>query len=74
MRDLRQYARNTNVRLLAGFVLLLLIVGIGLIFIIYGRNAALMGILCILGGLLPLGLIFLLLLGVEAIAKKANDE
>jgi len=74
MRDLRKYARSTNVRLIIGFVLLLLIVGDGLIYLIYGPGAAVTGVLCILAGLAPLVLIYILLLIVELIAKKANDE
>ncbi len=52
-RDLRQYARQTNVRLMIGALFLLFVVGDGLIYLIYGRGAALMGLLCLLGGLLP---------------------
>ena len=74
MRDLRKYAKSTNIRLIVGFVLLLLLVGVGLIYLIYGPGAAVTGFLCILAGLAPLVLIYFILLVVEAIAKKANDE
>ena len=49
-RDLRQYARQTNFRLIVGFILLLFIVGDGLIYLFYGQGAALMGLICLLGG------------------------
>ena len=39
-RDLRKYARQTNIRLGVGAVLVLLIVGLGLIYFIYGPGAA----------------------------------
>ena len=68
-RDLRQYARQTNLRLIIGFMLLLFIVGDGLIYIFYGRNAALMGLLCLLAGLIPLVLILLTLWLIDWVAK-----
>lgn len=74
MRDLRKYAKGTNFRLVVGFVLLLLVVGDGLIYLIYGPGAAVTGVLCILAGLAPLLMIFVLLSVIEIIAKKGNDE
>jgi len=74
VRDLRKYAKGTNFRLVVGFVLLLLVVGDGLIYLIYGPGAAVTGVLCILAGLAPLLMIFVLLSVIEIIAKKANDE
>lgn len=74
MRDLRKYAKNTNFRLLIGFIILLLVVGDGLIYVFYGPRGALLGLLCILAGILPLGLIYLLLLALDMIARRANDE
>lgn len=68
-RDLRQYARQTNLRLIAGFLLLLFIVGDGLIYIFYGRNAALMGLLCLVAGLSPLILILIALWVIDRIAR-----
>ena len=71
-RDLRKYARQTNVRVGVGAVLLLLIVGAGLIYLIYGPGAAVSGLLCLLAGLLPIGLIFLSLALLDWIQKRAN--
>lgn len=68
-RDLRHYARQTNLRLIIGFILLLFVVGDGLIYIFYGRNAALMGLLCLLAGLSPLVLILLTLWLIDWIAR-----
>ena len=73
-RDLRKFSRNTNVRLGIGFVVLLLLVGDGLIYLIYGTGAAVMGALCILGGLAPVILIAGLMLIIDQVVKKANDE
>jgi hypothetical protein len=73
-RDLRKYARQTNVRLLAGALLLLFVVGDGLIFVIYGKNAAVMGLLCLFAGMLPVGLILLVLALLEWVTKKAGRE
>ncbi len=73
-RDLRQYARQTSTRLWVGFLLLLFIVGDGLIFAIYGKNAALMGILCLVGGTTPLLLIALIFWGFEWIVKRVREE
>jgi hypothetical protein len=68
-RDLRKYARQTNLRLMAGFLVLLFFVGDGLIYIFYGRNAALMGLLCLVAGLSPLGLILIALWIIDWIAR-----
>ena len=71
-RDLRRYARQTNVRLFAGGLLLLFIVGDGLIYIFYGPASALTGFLCLLGGLFPLVLIWLALWLLEWITNHAD--
>lgn len=73
-RDLRKYARDTNVRIGVGAVLLLFIVGVGLIWAIYGFGAAVSGMLCILAGLIPIGLIFLVFFGLDWIVKRANTD
>ena len=43
MKDLREYAKQTNVRLALGAFILLFVVGVGLIWLIYGENAAGLG-------------------------------
>jgi hypothetical protein len=74
MRDLRQYARSTNARLIVGGLLLLFIIGDGLIFVIYGPSAAVSGLLCFGVGLVPIALIALSLWIIEWIVKRANSE
>jgi len=74
VRDLRKYARQTNTRLIVGGILLLFIVGIGLIYLLYGPAAASMGFLCMGVGLIPLLMIFLFLWVIEWVTKKANDN
>lgn len=51
--DRRKYARQTTYRLVIGFLVLLFVVGDGLIYIFYGRGAALLGLLCLLAGMIP---------------------
>ncbi|MDD5466696.1 MAG: hypothetical protein PHS96_02705 [Anaerolineales bacterium] len=74
MRDLRRYARQTNTRLIAGAILLLFVVGLGLIALFYGPGAAGMGLVCLLLGLSPLVLIWLALSLVEWAARRGNSE
>lgn len=71
-RDLRKYARQTNIRLGVGAVLILLIVGTGLIYYIYGPGAAVTGLLCLLAGLSPIVLIVLSLAILDWIHQRAN--
>ena len=73
-RDLRKYARDTNLRLLAGFILMLFIVGGGLIYLFYGLQGMIFGLLCLLAGLIPLVFIGLLLWGMEWVVKRANED
>ena len=73
-RDLRKYMRDTNIRIVIGAILLLFIAGLGLIWLIYGFGAAVTGFLCILAAFVPIGLIFLVLLGMDWIVKRANPD
>jgi hypothetical protein len=71
-RDLRKYASQTNIRLILGGILLVFLVGDGLIYLFYGRYAALIGLMCLFIGLMPLVLIWLMLMVLEWITKKAD--
>jgi len=72
--NLRKYSSQTKSRLVLWFVILLFTVGLGLIWLIYGREAALLGLLCLLGAGIPIGLIALFMLGLDKIVKKNNQE
>jgi hypothetical protein len=73
-RDLRRYTRQTIFYLVLGGILLLLFLGDGLIYLIYGGNAALFGVLCILAGLAPVVLIILVLWIIDWVVKRSNEE
>ncbi|MDO9128936.1 MAG: hypothetical protein Q7U34_03630 [Anaerolineales bacterium] len=73
-RDLRRYTRQTNIRLILAGLFLLFIVGDGLIYLIYGRGAALMGLLCLLAGLIPVALTLLIMLLLDWVAKRVKEE
>jgi len=73
-RDLRRYARQTNIRLVLGALLLVFLVGDGLIYLIYGRGAAVMGFFCLIAGLIPVLLTFLILFLIDWIVKRGNRE
>lgn len=68
-RDLRKYAAQTNLRLILGAFFLLFVVGLGLIWLLYGFRAAALGLLCLFGAIVPLGLIFFFIFGLDAILK-----
>lgn len=73
-RDLRRYTQQTNLRLFLGVLIVILLVGDGMIYVFYGRGAALTGLLCIFAGLAPLGLIWAFLRLLDWIVKRANEQ
>ena len=73
-RDLREFAKQTNIRLGIGAVILLFVVGIGLIYFIYGPGAAGIGLLCLIGSLVPIALIMISLYGIDWILKRARPK
>ncbi len=56
-----------------GLLILLFLVGDGLIALFWGWKSALMGVACILLGLVPLILTLLILWGIEWFVKKKQD-
>ncbi|UCF59684.1 MAG: hypothetical protein JSV37_07895 [Anaerolineaceae bacterium] len=52
-RDLRAYARTTQFRLLLGALFIIVVVGNGLVLLIYGSEAGRSALLCTGIGLLP---------------------
>jgi hypothetical protein len=71
-RNLQKYSRQTNLQLIGGALVLLFIVGDGLIYWLYGSQAALMGFLCLLAGLTPVVLVVLIILLLDWITKRAT--
>lgn len=73
-RDLRAYAKQTNVRLAVGAFALLFGVGLGLIYVIYGAGAAVTGALCLLGSLFPILMILFAIYGIDWIVRRARPK
>ena len=71
---MKEFARQTNVRLIGGALILLFGVGLLLIYVVYGRGAALVGLLCLLGALIPIGLILGSLYAMDWIVKRARPK
>ncbi len=74
MKDLREYARQTNIRLALGAFILLFVVGVALIWAIYGGNTAGMAFTCLLAALFPVILILSIFLAIEWILKRARPK
>ncbi len=73
-RDLREYAKQTNIQLIVGAFILLFGVGIGLIYLIWGPGAAGIGFMCMLAGLLPIALILVVLYGMDWFVKRGRSK
>ena len=74
MKDLREYTKQTNVRLVLGAFILIFVVGVGLIWLIYGENAAGLGFVCLLAALFPVILILFVFVAIEWILKRARPK
>lgn len=74
MRDIRSYSKQTLLRSVIGGLLVIIIVGDILIYIFYGRDAAIFGLMCILIGMIPILFVWLILLGLEWIIKQREDS
>lgn len=72
MTDLKKYDNQTISQLIIGGIIIVFLVGDGLIYLIYGQQAALMGLLCLVGGLVPMGLIMGVIWFMDWIVKRAN--
>jgi TM2 domain-containing membrane protein YozV len=69
-KDLREYSKKTRTRLVFGSLALIFVVGDGLIYLLYGKEAGLFGLVCTLGALLPVLLIIALLEIADKVVKK----
>lgn len=72
-RNLRTYTRGTTMRLIIGGAFLLVLVGNGLIWLLYGGMAALQSLICMGTFLIPIGLIALALTIMDRIVRKYRD-
>ena len=72
-RDIRQYMKQTETRLILGFLLLVFLIGDGLIFYFYGTGAGIAGLICLAGMMVPVFLIVLFLWIAERVVK-SNQE
>lgn len=68
LRDPRKHAAQTQTRMVIGLFGLCLTLGLGLIGWFYGSNAALLGLLCLAGGVLVVLIIILILHLVERVS------
>ena len=73
-KDLRKYSRETNFRLLWGAFILLFIVGVGLIWLIYGQGAGGMALVCLLAAIMPIVLILGVFLAIDWILSRARPK
>jgi hypothetical protein len=74
LKDLREYSKQTNIRLAFGAFVLLFVVGVALIWVFYGEQAAGMGFVCLLAALFPVILILGIFLAIEWILKRARPK
>jgi hypothetical protein len=68
--SLRKYSTQTNFRMVLWFIFLIIFIGLGLVWIFYGKSAALLGLLCLAGAGIPVGLIALSIFGLDTFIKK----
>jgi hypothetical protein len=71
---MRGYSRQTQTRLLVGFLVLVFVVGDGLIYLFMGQNAAVMGLVCLGLALVPATLVWLLLGLMGWLVKKEREH
>jgi hypothetical protein len=71
-RDLRKYARQTNFRIIIGFIFLLCVIGLGSIYAFYGPAAAITGLICLAWASVPVILVVCALWLIDWIAKRGN--
>lgn len=73
-RNLREFRRRLDFRLLLGFFLILLLVGDGLILLLYGTSAALAGLLCIVAGACGLAALWAILTLLDLLSRWPDDS
>jgi len=71
-RNIRQYMKQTETRLILGFLLLVFLIGDGLIFYFYGTGAGIAGLICLAGMMVPVFLIVLFLWIAEKVVQSTR--
>jgi hypothetical protein len=74
MRDLRAYSKQTLIGYVFGGIVVIILVAETLIYFYYGKNAAVLGLLCILLGLTPIGLVWIFLWLLELFLKRYSEK
>jgi hypothetical protein len=72
-RDLRKYTQRTNLALIFGGLLLVLVGGNLLVWLLYGPGTALQSLTCMMVLLIPVGLIAVILWLMEWIVRRERD-
>ena len=70
----RAHRARTDRNLLLGFFALLFVVGGGLIWYFYGAGAAALGVACIALGAVVVGLLALLMVGLEWLSNRWEEK
>jgi len=70
--DFRRFRQQTNFRLIIGFLIVLLVIGLGLVFVIYGENAAIAGFLFLVISLSPVVIIVIILQVLQWIINRTR--
>jgi NhaP-type Na+/H+ or K+/H+ antiporter len=73
-RDMRRHAAQTRRRLTVGLCLIVLVVGGGLIYLMYGPSSAAAAVTCLLGALVPVAVVWLILRLLDWFVKRANRD
>ena len=73
-RDLRKFNRQTAIRLIIGGLILLFVVGTALIYFIYGADTTFSSLICMAAGMVPVGMIVLILWILDWIVKRADRD
>jgi hypothetical protein len=73
-RDLREYSKQTDRRLIIGALLILFLGGGGLIWWFYGTGAAGLGVTCLMAALAPVVLITAVFLAADWILRHAGRK
>ena len=69
-KDLRKYTKQTETRLILGFLVLVFLVGDGLIFYFYGKGAGVAGLICLASVMVPVLLVVFFLWIAERVVKR----